>query len=198
MNQWSVIVVCFSMVLALSASLDAGLIATEGFEAYSIGAGLDSQAGGGGAWTGPWSAADNVTVVAGGLSYANGQVRIDGGSQALQVTFDAQEDITDGLHSRGIAETTETVYMSLLFRDTVNDDQDTATGELVEGSNDFIQWGLDDGTTNPKTSVMRRNTTFQARATTTSGNSGDSGNKPVEGGRVAVGLQGREDGWREL
>jgi hypothetical protein len=169
------------LLCLVSTTAEAGVIAGEDFEAYAIDTGLDGQSGGSGAWTGAWSAMENVTVISGGLTYANGQVAVNGGGRALQATFDPQEDITDGIYARGVPENTDTMYMSLLFRDTVNDEEDPATGELIDGSNDFIQWGLDDGTANPKTSVMRRNSTFQARSTTSAGNSGDSGIKSVVG-----------------
>lgn len=181
MRLASAIAVCLGLLFVPSPAADAGLIATESFEGYAAGAGLDGQSGGGGAWTGPWSSKENATVVSGGLSYANGAVIVGGSGLALQATFDPQEDITDGLYVRGIPDSADTVYMSLLFSDTVNDEEDAATGELVDGSDDFIQWGLDDGTANPKTSIMRRNTTFQVRSTTSAGNSGDSGIKSVVG-----------------
>lgn len=145
-------------------------IASDSFDSYSTGA-LAGNNGGTG-WGGAWATVNtfaNTDVVAGGLSYSAGDVNINGGAQSLLIDMTPGElsGISDGLLSRALGSSqTGTVYMSLLFRDAVNPDLPAT---------DFVQWGFDTGTTNPNTSVMRRNGTFQSRSTTTSSNSADSG-----------------------
>lgn len=154
--------------------VSAGLIAEDNFDTYTAGAGLAGNNGGTG-WGGAWATNTTFTtptVVAGGLSYANGSVVNNGGANALQFTFTGEAGgISDGVLSRALgASQTGTVYMSLLFRDTVNADLGAAGS-----NNDFVQWGFDTGTANPPVSSLRRNGTMQARSTTSAANSDDSG-----------------------
>jgi hypothetical protein len=149
----------------------AQILATEDFESYPHGSQLTGQNGGSGfndAWSVNAAREDDVTIVDASLSYSNGSVVSDGGSRALEFAFDPAEgsEVTDGIILRALETAlTETVYMSLLFRDTVNADFAT----------DFVQWGFSDGTTNPQASIIRRNGTLQARSTTAPNNSADSG-----------------------
>lgn len=167
-----------ALVAAVAAALSGGvtqaaLIATESFEDYAPGDGLDGKSGGSGSWSGSWSAASgaaNTSVVSGGLSFSSGDVAHNGGSVALQTQY-GSEDITDGLYHRPLPTQTDTLYMSLLFRDTVNDDE-TGSGDLG-GADDFVQWGFDNNTDNPNASILRRNGALQARSGTTNGD--DSG-----------------------
>jgi len=146
-------------------------IASDDFETYAAGTPLAGKDGGAG-WGGAWNANALATVASGGLSYSSGDVTIDGGSRSVLLAYDSDENIIDGLLYRALPDSqTGTVYMSLLFRDNVN-------GDLGD---DFVQWGFDTGTSNPRTSVMRRNGTFQARATTSSSNSNNSGISTVVG-----------------
>lgn len=153
------------------------LVAVEDFEGYPADSELAGQGGGigfGGSWEVNASRADDVTVVEASLNYSNGAVSADGGSRALQFAFDPAEGggVTDGIMARPFETApTGTVYMSLLFRDTVNTDFAT----------DFIQWGFSDGTANPQASILRRNGTLQVRSTTTPANSVDSGIAAVVG-----------------
>lgn len=170
LSTFSRLTTAASMVLALAMASGAVAlpIASDSFESYGLGA-LTGNNGGTG-WGNAWSANSRVNVVSGGLAYSNGSVLVDGGNQSVEVVYNPAEGngITDGLMSRALsASQAGTVYMSLLFRDTVNPD--------LGASNDFVQWGFDDGTANPQASMMRRNDTLQARSTTSSGNSADSG-----------------------
>jgi len=150
----------------------AASIAMDDFESYAVG-GLNGNNGGSG-WGGAWSATSQVSVVSGGLSYSNGSVSINGGSRAARFVPNEGTNITDGIVSRALASgQSGTVYMSFLFSDTVNPD--------LSGSNDFIQFGFDTGGGNPRSSIMRRNGTFQSRTTTATGGSADSGISSVVG-----------------
>ena len=123
-----------------------------------------SGGGGGSGWSNLWSANSNVNVISGGLSYSNGPVTVNGGTQAVEIVFNPAEGngITNGILSRSLASApSDTIYMSMLFRDTVNSDLTTCS----QTSCDFVQWGFDDGTENPQASIIRRNGTFQARST---------------------------------
>ena len=161
-----------AIALSWAAPGHAQVIAAEDFEGYAVDSQLAGQSGGSG-FVGNWQVnvgrAEDVTVVAAAMSYANGEVIVDGGSRALQFEFDPAEGgagITDGIMVRALETAqTGTVYMSLLFRDTVNPDFAT----------DFIQWDFSNGTSNPQASVLRRNGSLQLSSTTVPGNSVDSG-----------------------
>ena len=167
---------CFAasiIVCVLSGHAIAETISSEDFESYALGA-LNGGLGGSG-WSNPWSSNSNVNVISGGLSYSNGPVIVNGGTQAVEIAFNPAEGngITNGILSRSLASVpSETIYMSMLFRDTANSDLATCSQPPC----DFVQWGFDDGTANPQASIMRRNGTFQARSTINwSLNSVDSG-----------------------
>ena len=146
----------------LSGHAIAESISSDDFESYALGA--LSGGGGGSGWSNLWSANSNVNVISGGLSYSNGPVTVNGGTQAVEIVFNPAEGngITNGILSRSLASApSDTIYMSMLFRDTVNSDLTTCS----QTSCDFVQWGFDDGTENPQASIIRRNGTFQARST---------------------------------
>ena len=89
---------------------------------------------------------------------------MNGGTQAVEIAFNPAEGngITNGILSRSLASApSDTIYMSMLFRDTMNSDLTTCSQTPC----DFVQWGFDDGTENPQASIIRRNGTFQARST---------------------------------
>ena len=156
---------CFVALIigcVLSGHAIAESISSDDFESYALGA-LSGGWGGSG-WSNPWSANSNVNVISGGLSYSNGPVTVNGGTQAVEIAFNPAEGngITNGILSRSLASApSDTIYMSMLFRDTVNSDLTTCTQTPC----DFVQWGFDDGTENPQASIIRRNGTFQARST---------------------------------
>lgn len=170
---WPLAVTSFSVLTAslmLPGHAYGAEIASDSFESYAVGS-LSGNNGGTG-WGGAWAvnaASTTPTVVAGGLSYSNGDVLVNGGSQS--VLFDHADEnsigISDGLLSRALASSqTGTVYMSMLFSDIVNPDL----------SNDFVQWGFEDATVagSPDASVMRRNGTLQVRSSTATSGSADS------------------------
>lgn len=163
--------------LLAGASVRASVVATEDFEDKSL-ATLEGQGGGSG-FSGTWSVGgldSRVTVVNSSLSYTNGAVGSSGGSQALQFQWEADETITDGIMSRALGSSLSgTVYMSLLFRDTVNNDAFS-----IGSPDDFVQWGFDNaGGGNPNATVLRRNGELQARSNTSSANSVGSGDVSV-------------------
>jgi hypothetical protein len=132
----------------------------ESFEDYSIGSKLQTSSVGlnyGENWSGPWDMtssflANEYLVVGGGLTYSNGSLNINGGNRALQ--YVASEGGATVAGGRPFASTGGTTYMSFLYNNTVD------TGG---SGNDFIQVGLDPSITNPRTSALDRNSTFQAR-----------------------------------
>ena len=79
-----VLLVCFGVLAAPAVRVaQADLIAYEGFD-YSTG-NLDGKNGGAGDWTGSWAnLGGTVNVVNESMSYANGNVSVDGGTTALQ------------------------------------------------------------------------------------------------------------------
>lgn len=171
LDKKAITLVAVAILTVAAGQTVAAPIASDDFETYATGTPLAGKDGGAG-WGGVWNADALATVVSGGLSYSSGDVLVDGGSRSVLFAYDSDENIIDGLLHRALsASQTGTVYMSLLFRDNVN-------GDL---GNDFVQWGFDTGTSNPRTSVMRRNGTFQARSTTSSSNSNDSGISTVVG-----------------
>jgi len=152
------------LLCAALATPAAGLtVASDNFDTYATGAlaGNNGGTGWGGAWGGTPTVAVTPTVVTGGLSYTNGDVVVNGGSQSVQFLH-ADENaagISNSILSRALASSqSDTVYMSMLFRDNVNPDL----------GNDFIQWGFDDSPPggSPSASIMRRNGTFQVRSST--------------------------------
>ena len=154
-------------------SLQAAVVATEDFEDKAL-ATLEGQGGGSG-FSGTWSVGgtdSRVTVVNSSLSYSNGAVGSSGGNQALQFQWEANETITDGIMSRALSSSLSgTVYLSLLFTDTVNNEAFS-----IGSPDDFVQWGFDDaGGGNPNATILRRNGELQARSNTAAGNSVGSG-----------------------
>lgn len=170
-------IIVFCATLLTGQLLRASVIATEDFEDKSL-ATLEGQGGGSG-FSGTWSVGgtdSRVMVVNSALSYSNGAVGSSGGSQALQFLWEANETATDGIMSRALnSPANGTVYMSLLFRDTVNNDTFT-----LGGPNDFVQWGFDNaGGGNPNATILRRNGELQARSNTSAGNSAGSGDLSI-------------------
>lgn len=160
-------------VLLGQASASASLLATADFEDLTLGT-LEGQGGGSG-FAGTWSVGDvdsRVTVISSSLSYSNGDVVSSGGGRALQFQWEANENITDGIMSRPLsASQSGAIYMSLLFRETANNEPFS-----IGSPNDFVQWGFDDaGGGNPNATVLRRNGELQARSNTTTANSVGSG-----------------------
>ena len=113
---------CFVALIigcVLSGHAIAETISSEDFESYALGA-LSGGLGGSG-WSNPWSANSNVNVISGGLSYSNGPVTVNGGTQAVEIAFNPAEGngITNGILARSLASApSDTIYMSMLFRDT--------------------------------------------------------------------------------
>ena len=106
----------------LGASSYATTLATDDFETYAVGAlaGNNGGTGWGGAWGGTPTVAVTPTVIAGGLSYTNGDVFVNGGSQSVQFAHGDENaaGISDSLLSRALASSqSDTVYFSMLFRD---------------------------------------------------------------------------------
>ena len=125
-----------AIALSWAAPGHAQVIAAEDFEGYAVDSQLAGQSGGSG-FVGNWQVnvgrAEDVTVVAAAMSYANGEVIVDGGSRALQFEFDPAEGktkITNEIIIKTLKTTqTNTIYINLLFRNTMNPDFTT----------DFIQ-----------------------------------------------------------
>ena len=124
------------MVVALSlgwsASAGAALVAHESFEGYTADTAVDGGNLGTG-WTTPWSGQPPATVVEQALSYSGGDITIDGGNQALQITG---ADTDDNMVNRSFAPQSDTFYFSFLF-------QSPTAG--ADTDRDFIQIWVHDG-----------------------------------------------------
>lgn len=149
-----------SMLLAVT--LGAAPLADDDFESYANGP-LAGQNGGSG-WGAAWSAGVatfSVNIVSASLTYSSGAVGPIGGGKALELQWNgaAKEGITAPLLRRALAlPQTGTVYMSLLFRDIVDD--------LSAGNDNFVQFGFDPASEtngNPNASILRENGSFRAR-----------------------------------
>ncbi len=151
-----------------------GAVVVEGFEDYNVGDQLHGLDGGSG-WLGPWDVGTEtrraeVTIVDDGLDYANEGIFIDGGDRALQYAFTEGE--VNVISTRSMPSQPGTLYMSLLYRDIVDDDP-LGTGD------DFLQFGLLDEPDNPTVSAINGDGEFQVRYGTPAGNSMDSEVKPA-------------------
>lgn len=135
-------------------SASAALVAVESFESYSTVSGANTLGGNGGigeGWTSAWSAASTgvgVTVVGVNgavqptLNYSSGAIDISGGSQAAQVSVSSGSNVTfDPLMSRKFSAQSETVYMSMLLKQTAGGGESSNT--------DYIQFGVTDPTVTP-------------------------------------------------
>jgi VCBS repeat-containing protein len=154
---------------------DAVGLVYDGFEEYPVGP-LESSSGagrnGGIGWHGAWNVVDayrsNITVVSGGLNYANGEIVVDGGDRSLQIQAQGTEwSETPVVGSRSIPTQTGDAYMSLLVRTS------TADGNADD---DFSQWGLHSSINTPAVSVTHRRVgsghDFRARSSSTEANAG--------------------------
>jgi hypothetical protein len=159
----------------------ATIIATDGFEDYAAGDPLEDGAGvglnGGTGWTGAWNVNNSyrgeLNIIDGGLVYSGGTVKVAGGDLALELDA-ANANIVE-IAGRPFPAAPDTVYLSFLYSNTVD------AGTPGDSANDFLQFGFESSYANPRVSAMDRNTTFQARLTTSSGNSSDSGITSVAG-----------------
>jgi hypothetical protein len=157
----------------------ASVIATDGFEDYAAGDPLENGAGvglnGGTGWTGAWNVNNSyrveLNIIDGGLFYSGGIVKVNGGDLALEL--DAANASIVEIAGRPFPAQTDTIYLSFLYSNMV----DVGPGS----GDDFLQLGFDSSYANPRVSAMDRNTTFQARLTTSSGNSFDSHMTSVAG-----------------
>lgn len=161
---WVVAVVV--TLIPLGSELSAAPIASSDFEDNATGS-ISGQGGGMG-WTNTWNVNADITaaqVVNANLTYANGEVASDGGSHALEVI--PGTDLTPAF-KRLFTTQTGNVYMSFLWRDSVNNDSPTAS--------DFTQVGFDPATDdgNPNLSFLRNNGNLLIRSGSSTGGS-DSG-----------------------
>ncbi|MFT5125124.1 MAG: hypothetical protein ACI9TH_004158 [Kiritimatiellia bacterium] len=146
-------------IVSLASSSSGNLITLENFEDYPTAAPLAGLSGGTG-WTGAWTTGGSgaYTIIDGGLSYAAGDISIQGGAKALSLAF--PDDAIDVVGNRPLPAQNNTLYMSLLYRHAIDDEGDPNSG------NDFFQMGFLPTNGNPNMSVMDRNTTFQVRTGT--------------------------------
>jgi hypothetical protein len=123
------------------------VIVGDSFETYPTGA-LAGQNGGlpsSGSWTSPYSAISTITVVNGGLSYANGDIDIQGGTQSASIGSGNSNTAL----SRSFSPQTGNVYFSLLLR---------PVNGLTSDTDDFLQFIIDDnGDQNNAGSIGFRN-----------------------------------------
>lgn len=137
------------------------LVAYEGFETYAAATQLVGLNGGTG-FTAGWDVVNDanrraeLTAEATSLSYTTPALNIQGGDNALR--YRATENGTLQYASRPIPSTTETLYLSFLYRP--NNDAG------VPANDDFLQLGFDNTVLpNPRASVFDRNV-FTARVST--------------------------------
>jgi len=150
-------------ILTASTAAKAALIAYDGFETAT--GGLSGQAGGTG-WSGTqssWAAVSGINVVANPLSYSNGSVVVNGGSNVAEIT--GAVDSTSAA-SRSFDAQFGTVYFSFLFRSNAG---------TVDG-NDFVHFMMNNDSVNTNSAGIGKITTsstfFGARIG--GGNGGDT------------------------
>ncbi len=142
------VTVC-GLVCVPSSQSRAALLAFEDFEDYDPGA-LLHEANGGTGWSGGWNILEEsqaeVTILDAGLVYNAGEVFIDGGARAASL---ATAGISGApvLGNRPLqANPQGTIYYSFLFE----------SSSMVQGDDDFIQWGFNSENANPVISVGER------------------------------------------
>jgi len=139
------------------------IIAYDGFGEYAAGARVetdgDVQLDGGTGWSGSWNVLNGsraeVTIAGSGLDYTGGMLNVLGGDRSLQI-LPANGSILE-LVGRAFPSQSDTVYLSFLYNNSV---------DVGESSSDFLQAGFRADWGNPLVSALDRNTTFQARLTT--------------------------------
>jgi len=156
------------LLLHMPQTANAALIAYEGFEDNTVGQVLDGNGNGGTGWTNDWNIlnarAAEVTVQSSTMSYAAGEIAIDGGSRMLR--YIASENSIQAIGGRNFPAQTGTIYMSFLVQASANDNP--------AARNDLYQFGFTDSTytgggapdINPLVSGMDRNGTIQLRSGT--------------------------------
>ncbi len=156
----------FGFLLGVAGCSWGSLISLEDFETYPSAAPLAGLNGGTG-WSGGWTTAGtgSYQVIDGGLSYSAGEISVGGGSKALSLSFpNANVEV---IANRPLPTQTGTLYMSLLYRNTIDN--------TPAVSPDFFQAGFLPTSENPAMSVLDRDGTFQARAGTAPPGSQDTG-----------------------
>lgn len=135
------------LALACASRCAAGLIAYEDLEAYAPGV-LNGLNGGSG-FDSAFVANASSTVHGYGMSYSNGEIRVDGGTNCIRVISPGTSGYTFG---RMIpVQTNDLVYMSLLF--------ETPTGGAVltgTTADDYFGIGLNNQAGEPTAGVVQR------------------------------------------
>ncbi len=162
----------------------------EDFESYTVGDPLHALDGPGG-WIGAWNVPvtdrrPEVTVVGSGLGYAAGNVRVDGGSQAMQ--YLATEDGIAVLATRQMpASSADVLYMSFLYQNSANND--------ASGGDDFVQVGFRNTAGEPLLSGMEKDNLMQVRSGTSgAGSTASSGIGSVTGATYFMVLRAEKTG----
>lgn len=141
--------VLVATLLAAGATARATLVAYDGFEDYTPNATINGANGGNG-WAAAWYSEATVRITNAALAYAQGDVVVAGGSQALAI-LPSGAQIKDNHANRPLPATSATVYFSLLFQAS------PGTGLTDD---DFIQCILnDDADQNNAGSLGMRNAT---------------------------------------
>tara|TARA_B100000683_G_scaffold270898_2_gene310774 strand:+ start:1118 stop:1840 length:723 start_codon:yes stop_codon:yes gene_type:complete len=122
---------------------DAQPIASDNFESATVAEGaISSGEGFAGSWKLMAEGKTDLTVVEKSLTYEAGDIKVDGGSRALQ--YVASEDKIRVLATRELPVQTDTTYLSFLVQPSNSQD-----------GNDFFQFGFDAGkSSSPNASVV--------------------------------------------
>lgn len=140
-------------------------VASDSFETAAVGSADKIESGEGfvGGWTLHGVGKTDVTIVEKTLSYAAGDIKIEGGSKAL--AFAASDAAIAMLATRDLPEQNGPVYLSFLF-------------EMVENKgdgNDFFQIGFDGGKSSSPLASVVINGKFYPRSNTEPGSAPSTG-----------------------
>lgn len=122
----------------------ADVLVADDFESYSLG-NLNTQNGGTAGvatWTAAYAANALINVVSGGLSYANGSVVVNGGSQS--VSIGGITGVTDNVLNRSFDAQGGPIYFRILYSPVAGLDANTVASPTSGG--DFVQFLINDNT----------------------------------------------------
>lgn len=133
---------------AMSPTVRAGVLATDGFETYNTGqlanVSGDAPSGGTGVWNGPWQVdatkLDWVNVVDRSMTYDNGSVHVNGGNHAVVLTPNIGGGVLP-LSRQFDDQTGDSLYMSFLLQVPTFTD------------NEFLQFGFENQSPTPDNNI---------------------------------------------
>lgn len=127
----------------LAPTASASLVAYDGFE-YDIsgGAGLNGKGSAGSGWVGSWTSVSQATIVEDNMVYSNGDITINGGSQALRINgpTSATYFSREFTQINNVSE----VYFSFLYKPVAGANNDLLNFWLSEDNDRLNSGGIGD------------------------------------------------------